>query len=123
MPMKHRLNEELEQLVVVTNPIDAQLKGKSYFTSEGKRFPEEFIMKVKSLAMGMLPDYYVICHPGDLDEAVALLHAAILKHLAPVLNYYDVVSRAAKNPLLVKTKDEFMADLMKPKPKVDQEAT
>lgn len=123
VPMKHRLDEGMDQLVVVTSQIDAQMKGKSFFTSEGKRFPQEYIMQVKSLAMGMLPDYYVICRPGDLDAAVALLHAAIIKHLAPVLNYYEIVSRAAKNPLLVKTRDEYMAELMNRKPRSDQDAS
>ena len=123
VPMKHGLNEGLGQLVVVTSQIDVQMKGKSFFTSEGKRFPQEYIMQVKSLAVGMLPEYYVICRPEDLDAAVALLHSAIIKHLAPVLKYYEVVSRAAKNPMLVKTRDEYMAELMGRKPQPNQDAS
>lgn len=123
VPMKHRLDEGVEQLVVVTTQIDAQMKGKSFYTSEGKRFPQEYIMKVKFLATGMLPDFYVICRPDDLDAAVALLHAAIIKHLPPVLNYYEVVSRASQNPLLVKTRDEYMAELVGRKPRSNQDAS
>jgi len=112
VPMPHRLTENLEQLVIVTTPIQARLNGKTLSTSEGKRIPSDALMKVKTLAVGMLPDYYVVCRPEDLDQAVAMIHEAVANYIKKQLSYYAIVSKAVEQPIQVKTRDQFMSDLI-----------
>lgn len=112
VPMLHRLTADQEKLVIVTTPIHARLNGKTLSTSEGKRIPNDALMKVKTLAVGMLPDYYVVCRPEELDQAVALIHEAVAKFIKKQVSYYAIVAKAVEQPLQVKTREEFMEGLM-----------
>ncbi|MBD8615599.1 hypothetical protein [Pseudomonas sp. CFBP 13719] len=112
VPMAHRLKDDLEQMVIVTTPIEARLTGKTFSTSEGKRIPKDSLMQIKTLGLGMLPDYYVVCYPEDLEQAVSLIHIRVAQFIDKQLSYYKVVSKAVEKPLQVKSRDQFMNDLM-----------
>lgn len=110
-PMKSTLHESTANLRVVLDPIEAALTGKTYTTNELKRIPAKDLMVVKTDSLGMVPGFYVVCHPHEVDQAAKLIHEHLLRWLAPVVNFYKVVDRAAKAPLQIMTRKEFMASL------------
>lgn len=112
VPIFHKLDESITQLTVVTTHIDARLTGKTFQTVDSERLKVQDVLKVKQDAVGMLPYFSVLCYPKDEARAVELIHEALQRWLMPMLAYYRVMGDAVKNPLEVKTREQFMDELM-----------
>lgn len=113
VPLKSRINNDLRQLTLVSIPVQAKIKGKSFYTSDAKRFPVEDLLKVRIFSEGMIPEYQVICKPEDAQKAATLIEDAVRKYLEGVMNYYQIAEKAAKQPARLITKEAFMKELLK----------
>lgn len=90
---------ELQHLTLVSIPVRARIKGKSFFTSDADSFLIQDLLRVKESSSGILPEYFVICKPEDAQKGIILIEKEIRKYLDWIMNCYQVVDQAAKQPI------------------------